>query len=127
MRRPVLDRWSGADMVVLGVATVRGEAVPVISLGRVLGDGGDAEDASSESHMLVLRLPRRLVGLCVDRVLGVHTLGSEAPADLPPLLRGAHAEHVTHLARLDGELLLLLEAGRLLPRDFGVDVGGGTA
>ncbi len=111
MRRPDLDVWSGPEAAALGVASIRGEAVPVVSLGRLLG-GVEGE----ESRLVVLALGQHRVALSVDQVLGVRVLPASTLGELPPLLRGAHAEHVAHLGRLDGELLLLLGTARLLPK-----------
>jgi chemotaxis signal transduction protein len=55
--------------------------------------------------------------LHVEAVLGIRTLEPAQLAALPPLWQGADAPAVTALATLDRELLLVLEAARLLPDD----------
>lgn len=110
MRRRALDTWSAGDGCALGLVTVRGQTLPVVSLGRLLRD-----EPGPEERLLILRVGLRQVALAVDSVLGVRVLSEIV--GLPPLLQDAHAEHVAQLARLDGELLLVLETARLLPTE----------
>lgn len=93
-----------------GVATIRGEAVPVVSLGRLLS----GKDSERENRLVLLGLEGRRVALGVSSVLGVRSLPVDTMAALPPLLGDEHGSVVQRLARLDGELLLLLRAARLL-------------
>lgn len=115
LRRSQLDSWKSGDApgegpVTEGVATIRGEAVPVVSLGRLLS-GGDCE---RESRLVLLGLEGRHVALGVSSVVGVRSLPVDTMAALPPLLGDERASVVERLGRLDGELLLLLRAARLL-------------
>lgn len=110
MRRPELRPWRTQSPFILGVATIRGEATPVVSVSQLLyGEDGAAP------RLVVVEAGERRVALGVDEVLEVSRLSNAVVAELPPLLRDDRSEHVTHLARLDRELWELLAGGvRLL-------------
>lgn len=114
LRRSQLDPWKAGDTpgegpVIEGVATIRGEAVPVVSLGRLLS----GREPERESRLVLLGLDDRRVALGVSSVLGVRSLPVDTMAALPPLLGDENGSVVQRLGRLDGELLLLLRAARL--------------
>jgi purine-binding chemotaxis protein CheW len=109
--RPLpIEPLSGAPPFVCGVSIVRGEPLPVVDAGLLLG-GGQAR----ATRLVTLRLGARAVALAVDSVIGVRAFERSALRELPPLLREAAADTVAALGSLDRELLLLLESGRLVP------------
>ncbi|HEX7896836.1 MAG TPA: chemotaxis protein CheW [Planctomycetota bacterium] len=105
--RPVSDLPIPA--FVLGVAVIRGEPVPVVDLGALLG----LAEPASPKRWLTLRLGGRFVALAVEDVLRVVPAERLDRKPLPPLLSGAKA--VDALGTLDGEFLSVLETGRLVP------------
>lgn len=117
LRRPALESWAGSHTVADGVATVRGEVVPVVSLSRILS--GQARDG--EKRLVVLSVAGRKVGLGVSAVLGIRSFSEAATSELPPLLADERADHVSRLGLLDGELLVLLRTGRLVPDEAASD------
>jgi purine-binding chemotaxis protein CheW len=110
MRPLPVEPMAGAPDFVLGVAIVRGAAVPVVDAAALLGAG-----RSRPSRLVSLRVERRRVALAVDAVLGVHPVAGESLARLPPLLRDAAGEAVSAVGALDAELLMVLESARLVP------------
>jgi len=96
---------------VLGVALIRGVAVPVIDAARLLGAAGSA----LPTRYVTLRVGERQVALAVCAVIGVRLVSGAALADIPPLLNDAHAGTVAAIGTLDAELLLVLQASRLVP------------
>jgi len=101
----------GAPPFVRGVAVVRGAAVPVVSLARLLG-GDDAPG----TRWVALRGSRALE---VDEVLGFRELPAAALGEAPALLGPALRDHAEALAVLDGQLLAVLDAARLLDTEAG--------
>lgn len=75
-RAPLVTRVPHAPPCVLGVSSLRGRVMPVVSAGRLL-DAGD-RDVSSASRTIVLDLDPPLA-LAVDGVIGLSRI--EAPAD----------------------------------------------
>lgn len=110
MRPLPVQRIEGTPDFVLGAAIVRGLPTPVVSLAR-LADGGTV---AGLRWISVAAGPRRVV-LEVDDVLGVRALALDDGTPRQPLLEGAEPERVTTLGRLDGQLLRLLQAARLVP------------
>jgi purine-binding chemotaxis protein CheW len=115
--------FAGAPSFVLGVARIRGAAVPVVDLGALLG----SREPSQATRYLALRLDgSRRVALAVEAVVGLRSLAPAQLAELPPLLANADREAVAAIGTLDAELLLSLETTRIVPdRLWPVqDVGG---
>lgn len=98
----------GAPPFVRGVLRVRGELAVAIDLRARLGLAARPPRASD--HLLVVRTPRRLVALEVDRVTGLveHPAVSPLPASAPPLA-GA--------VELPDGLILLVDLEALLGLD----------
>lgn len=109
MRTLPVEPVAAAPDFVLGVSIIRGAPVPVVDAGRLLG-GGDSRPA----RLVTVRLGGRQLALAVDDVLGARALGG-ARRDVPPLLADAGRDVVSAIGCLDAELLLFLEAVRILP------------
>jgi purine-binding chemotaxis protein CheW len=109
--RPLpIEPVTGAPPFVLGMAIVRGKALPVVDLARlIMGEAG------RPTRFLVVKTGGREVVLAVDTVIGVREIGTREAADLPPLLAESGSAAVTAVGALDRELFLVLQTGRLLP------------
>jgi purine-binding chemotaxis protein CheW len=109
--RPLpIEPLRGAPPFVCGVSIIRGEPLPVVDAGLLLG-GGQAR----ATRLVTLRVGARSVALAVDAVLGVRSFEPSALHAMPPLLREAGADTVSAVGNLDQELLLVLAGGRLVP------------
>jgi len=106
---------AGAPPFVCGLAVIRGAAVPVLDAARLLCD---ADDEPGRFVMLALGASgtpgSRHVALAVGSVLGVRAIPPASLQALPPLLQDAGADAVASIGLLDAELLLVLQASRLL-------------
>jgi purine-binding chemotaxis protein CheW len=100
---------SGTPFFVRGVSIIRGVAVPVLDVARLLG----AEEIEP-GRFVTVRAAGRVIAIAVDDVIGVRTLPASTLAELPPLLRDAGAETIAALGVLDDGLLLVLRSARLL-------------
>lgn len=98
---------------VLGACMIRGAPVPVVDVRRLFGEG-----TGSPSRLLSIRVGDQRIALAVDEVLGLRALPD---GDLPPLLRDADNDVVAAIASLDSELLVILDAARLVSRTAGTD------
>lgn len=96
---------------VRGVSILRGEPVPVVDLGRLLGLDGEPE----LRRLVSLRVNGRRVAVAVEEVLKVVPGAAMERHELPPLLRGAAEGTVRSIGVLDREFLTVLEAARLVP------------
>lgn len=96
---------------ILGVALVRGNAVPVIDLGAFLGRAGRGEHA----RFVTLRTGERRVAVLVDEVVGIRELGLAGFGDLPPLLSRVRPGVIEAIGEVDSELVVVLASARLVP------------
>lgn len=113
LRPPAIESLRGVPSFVLGVSIIRGAPVPVVDLGSVLGAQGERRS----SRLVTLRSGSRVVAVAVEEVMGVRPIPSSDLQVLPPLLGDSSAPAVESMAALDGDLLLLLRAARLVPED----------
>jgi purine-binding chemotaxis protein CheW len=97
----------------MGLAIIRGAAMPVVDLARVLG-GTDTKPA----RFVSMTTERGRIALAVDQVEGVRSLPPDVMQALPPLLQCADARVVQAIGTLDAELLLVLQIARLVPEDL---------
>jgi purine-binding chemotaxis protein CheW len=111
MRALPLDTVPNMPPFLLGVAVIRGQVVPVLDLAHLTGGGAGAPGA----RYVTLDLGQRQVALALDEVIGVRSLAGPAMTEVPPLLDGADAGMLSALTTLDAELLLVLQATRLVP------------
>jgi purine-binding chemotaxis protein CheW len=109
MRPAPVRPLQGGPAWVSGVAVVRGEPTAVVDLAALLGSAADA----SPARWVVVRCGARTAALAVRAVEGVAEL-PESPGHVP-LLQGAASGAVASLRALDRELLVVLEASRLVP------------
>jgi purine-binding chemotaxis protein CheW len=105
--RPV----QGAPPYVAGLAVLRGTAIPVVDLERLL----EGTKSAVPGRFVSLRVGDRKLALAVGGVLGVRALAESVFQGLPPLLQHSESPVIESLGALDSELLVLLSAGRLLP------------
>ena len=116
MRPLPIEPLAGAPPFVRGLAIVRGSATPVIDLAALLNE--EASTAPGDTARFVaLRVGERGIVLHVSAVLAIRALASAELEALPALWRGPHPPAVVALAARDRELLMVLEAARLLPDD----------
>lgn len=99
---------------ILGLAVIRGEPVPIVDLGALLGFA----EAPAPRRWVVLRLGARRVALAVEDVLKIVSGQGLERRSLPPLLGGAGKRAVDALSTLDGEFLSLLDTGSLVPDEL---------
>jgi purine-binding chemotaxis protein CheW len=113
MRPLPIEPLNGMPPFVLGLAVIRGIAIPVIDAGRLLSPSTSVCSGTA-ARFVTLRLGERTTALAVDAVLDVRSLTRAALTQVPPLLRDSQAE-LSSIGALDAELLLVLQAARLVP------------
>lgn len=110
MRPRGLKVLRDAPPTVLGLSIIRGVSVPVVDLGALLGREGEG----MFQRLVTLDLGDRSVALAVDAVLEVIEPDPSALLSMPPLVARASGETLAALSVADRELLLVLEATKLL-------------
>lgn len=115
MRPLAVRAVPGAPPFVSGAAVIRGVPVPVVDAAVVLGLEQSPRPAG---RFVTLRAAGRRVAFAVDQVRGVRDIDQSHIGTLPPLLRDASAHVVAAVGTLDAELLVVLQAGRMVPEDL---------
>ena len=120
VRLPQITAVPQSPAHIAGVMNLRGQIVPVVDLGKRLGDSPKpplpAAD-SRKSRVLVVTLSAKLTGLLVDEATEVLKI---APTDIEPApkLFGDEGEgYVSGIARHQGMLVVLLDAEKLLCKE----------
>jgi len=113
MRPLPIEPLNGMPQFVLGLAVVRGSPIPVIDACRLLSPFTSVTSGTAP-RFVTLRLGERTAALAVDAVLEVRSIARATLVEIPPLLRETGAE-LSAIGALDAELLLVLQAARLLP------------
>ncbi len=112
MRPLPLDALPGSPHFVAGMTVVRGAPLPVIVVSRLFG-----KEEKRPERLVVVRAGDRRVGLALDAVVGVRALPADMLTRLPPLLRDAADDAVSAVGTLDGELMVVLQAARVVPAE----------
>lgn len=111
MRPLAIEPLANTPDFILGIALIRGAAVPVIELGALF----EAHGRGLPTRFVTVRVGHRCVALAVESVVGVSDLGEHRCEELPPLLQGARTDVIQAIGTLDAELLVLLRASRVIP------------
>lgn len=124
MRPLPIEPLMGTPPFVLGLAIIRGLPTPVIDAGSLIGPPKSSSPILSPSpaRFVSLKLDERTAALAVDAVLDVCSLPSETLSNIPPLLLGVGAQLVSVMGALDGKLLLVLGAARLVPNSVWIAI-----
>jgi purine-binding chemotaxis protein CheW len=109
MRPLPVEPVSGMPPFASGLCVIRGTPLPVIDAGALL-----VGSRISPTRLVTLMVGARSVALAVESVLGVRQIDPASVGRLPPLLSSS-GNAVEALRALDGELLLMLDAARLVP------------
>jgi purine-binding chemotaxis protein CheW len=105
----------GTDAVMLGVMTLRGQLLPLVSLHGLLGLRGGSR-GGSRSRVVITRVGEETVGLVTDGMKEILRVPSSVIDPVPAVLtRGAAEAEVQGICRLDGgrRLVSILSADRL--------------
>lgn len=103
----------GAPDIVLGVINVAGTLVPVIDLRRRFGL--PARDIALSDHIVIARADRRTVGLVVDAVIGLLSVGTEQVVRVAEILPAV--DDIEGVATLNDGLLLIHDLAKCLSLD----------
>jgi purine-binding chemotaxis protein CheW len=113
MRPLPIEHISGMPPILLGLSIIRGLPVPVISAAQLLSNS----DTNAE-RLVTMMIGGRTIALAVGEVIGIRPIAPELLGTSSRLLQNAAPDAVEAIAALDGELLLLLHAARIVPQSL---------
>jgi purine-binding chemotaxis protein CheW len=110
-----ITRVPRAPEFVEGVINLRGKIVPVIDLRKRFGI--PKRDRDSETRIIVVELPDKVVGFLVDKVKEVIRVEKSIIEPPPELTTNVDANYITGVAKLRDRLLILLDLDKVLSVD----------
>jgi len=110
---------------VRGLSIIRGTPFPVVDAGSFLG----RKEQRPATRFVTLRISdTRGIALAVDEVMGVRELDPSVLQQMPSLLQSADSETIEAIGTLEGELLIVLRASKMLSEEIwqSLEMGEGT-
>jgi purine-binding chemotaxis protein CheW len=101
---------------VLGIINMAGQVLPVIDLRRLLGQTG--KDPELQDVLLIIQIPGQTAAIIVDKVLNILEFTSVQLQS--PSAAVSQSRFLSAAVQWEDTLILVLDAGRLLPNN---DVG----
>jgi len=108
-----LERFAASGEIIGGVAVSRGVIIPLVDMRVACGTSPDAPDPMTD--VIILRLSSCVMGMVVDGVTGVVTLGQDQVTALPAAgADGARPDYLLGLGLAGGRRLILVDIERLM-------------
>lgn len=108
-----LERFAASGEIIGGVAVSRGVIIPLVDMRAACGTSPDAPDPMTD--VIILRLSGCVMGMVVDGVTGVVTLGQDQVSALPAAgADGARPDYLLGLGQAGGRRLILVDIERLM-------------
>jgi len=98
-----------------GVINLRGRIIPVVDLRKRFGL--EPAERNSESRIVVVEITGRVIGFIVDRVNEVLRVDSSVVEPAPPFVLSVNSEYVRGVAKLEEQLVILLDLSKLFDVD----------
>lgn len=95
-----------------GVLSLRGIIIPLFDMRKRLGHA--VGDSTGKERVIVVKMGEELSGVLVDEVMRVARLDAAAIEPPPAVLEGIDRDFVGGIGRIDGEMLILLNLGKIL-------------
>lgn len=112
MRPLPVESLAGMPPFVLGLALIRGAPTPVVDLGALLHG---SERRTPVTRYVTVKSGTRRAALAVGAVVGVRAVPRSIESGLPPLFGDVRNDFVESIGTLDGDLLLVLASGKIVP------------
>lgn len=95
-----------------GVANLRGAIIPIVNLRKLFGIEPKPIDA--DTRTIVVNVGKRTIGCTVDTVTQVVRIGQDSIHAAPETVTGHGASYISGFARVQEQLIVLLEVEELL-------------
>jgi purine-binding chemotaxis protein CheW len=95
-----------------GVANLRGSIIPIINLRKLFGL--DPKPFDPDTRIIVVNVGSRTIGCTVDTVTQVVRISQDLIQPAPETVTDGGANYISGFAKLQNELIILLEVDELL-------------
>jgi purine-binding chemotaxis protein CheW len=112
IKMQAITKMPHALSFVEGITNLRGTVVPVMDLRRRFGVESKKEDR--ETRIVVTNINRMQVGIIVDAVSQVLRIQDEAIEPPPPMATTVNSAFILGIAKLEGQLVILLDLEKIL-------------
>lgn len=117
LRDPGIDSIDGLPDFVEGVVRVRGQVLPIIHLGRVLGVTATPRD-EEKLWVLIAQTGKRDVGYIVDSVTPIIRIRTDAILPAPDIiLAGLRSKYINGVCETDKGLIVIVDLENMLLHD----------
>ena len=110
-----VTRIANAPPYIKGVVNLRGIIVPVVDLR--LRFALDCREGDQASVVIVLNIKNRTIGMVVDSVSDVISLGADEIRPAPQMGAALDTDFLLGIGTIDGRMLILLDIERLMASD----------
>lgn len=107
-----VTKIANAPEFIKGVINLRGTIVPIVDL-RIKFNVGQAE-YTPFTVMIILNVASRVVGIVVDGVSDVVSLGTDEIRPAPDFSSAVDADHIQGLCSLDGRMMIVLDIEHMI-------------
>jgi purine-binding chemotaxis protein CheW len=108
----VVTAIANAPAFIKGVVNLRGAIVPIVDM-RIKFNLGEA-NYTEFTVVIILNVAGRVVGMVVDSVSDVISLGSEQILPAPEFSASFDTSHITGLGTADSRMLILVDIEKLM-------------
>ena len=115
IRVGAITRMPRAPGFVRGIINLRGDVIPVLSLGERFGL--KIEEGGASARVIVAEIGGQLIGMMVDSVSAVLRVPAGQIDPPPPIIGGMSRRYVRGVAKLEKRLVILLDLDRVLSED----------
>ncbi|PKO15738.1 MAG: chemotaxis protein CheW [Chloroflexi bacterium HGW-Chloroflexi-10] len=112
IKMQAITKMPHALSFVEGITNLRGTVVPVMDLRRRFGV--ESKKADRETRIVVTNINRMQVGIIVDAVSQVLRIQDEAIEPPPPMATTVNSAFILGIAKLEGQLVILLDLEKIL-------------
>lgn len=112
IKMQAITKMPHALSFVEGITNLRGTVVPVMDLRRRFGV--ESKKADRETRIVVTNINRMQVGIIVDAVSQVLRIQDEAIEPPPPMATTINSAFILGIAKLEGQLVILLDLEKIL-------------
>ncbi len=107
---------------VKGIINLRGDVIPILSLGEKFGL--PPTELSAATRVIVVEIDGQLIGMAVDSVSAVLRIQADRIDPPPPMIGGLSREFVAGVGKVGERLVILLHIDRILSKDDQVALAG---
>lgn len=112
IRLTEITRVPNAKNYIKGVINLRGKIIPIIDLRERLSMPKKTSD--EETRIIVTEHNDFVIGFIVDKVNHVIRLKKTVLESPPPMVNGLEAEYIESVAKMNGNLIIILDLSRIL-------------